>query len=109
MSCLDGLPLPCLLVHSHSAHHFQVYVLRFRFFICSAKNQPSARSPHPSETSRATQKEPLSINQLTAGDEKALPTDHVLDEDRSCSMVLHFPVVHLRDRMVGSSDMVNHV
>ena len=67
-------------------------------------NYPGTGSPHPYETSRATQKETLAIDQLTAGASKPSPTDYVCEEGRSC-MVLQCPAVHLRDRVVGSSDM----
>ena len=46
-------------------------------------NQPGTGSPRPSETSRATQDEPLAIDQLTPGASKPPHTDHVCEEGRS--------------------------
>ena len=109
MSRLDVLPLPRLRVLSHSAHHFQAYVFSSRFITRLPMNNHGTGFPHLSITSRATQKEPFSINQLTAGARKPFPTDHVREEGGSCSMVLHFPAVHLRDRVLRSSHMVDHV
>ena len=52
-------------------------------------NRPGTSSPRPSEARKATQDEPLPVEQLTPGASGLTPTDHVREEGRSSGESRH--------------------